>query len=235
MKRLIKLLVFSLLFILMLAPASYGYALPLAETYWFTNLGIGGASNINSYLDNMGYNGNIYCNSGAYYVRRTMDDDAVFAYVGHGYRTGGILLCTDSASYISAYNIVGDYDNYSLQYAFAGTTNKLKNIRLAYYGACWSDKYSPTYGQLTTYTTNTLGALSSIGFSDEVFDPVVSYFETKVFLYLDLGQTVSTAVGNAIIATKSYYGQELWNQSQVGSLQVRGNGDTRLEPAAYGN
>lgn len=181
----------------------------------------------------MGYNANIYKDSGAYYVRRTMDDDAVFAYVGHG--SPGYLFCTNSDYYLSAYNISSDPYNYSLQYAFYGTTNKLKNIRFAYYGACHSNVSSSIYGRLTYYTTNTLGALAAMGFNDYITHDVVSYFGGRLFAYLHSGHSVNSARLYASNDSINRFGTSYWNLSGVDTASITGDSNTRLRPAAYGN
>ncbi|MFZ7122006.1 MAG: hypothetical protein ACOWWH_13785 [Eubacteriaceae bacterium] len=223
----------SLIMLVSLFFMSSVFASPLAETYWFTNLGIGGASTIDSELDHMGYNGHIYCDTSATYVRRTMDDDAVFAYVGHG--LPGILNCNSSDYYLSAYNITSDTYNRSLQYAFANTSDKLSSIRFAYYGACYSNVYSSTYGRLTSYTTSNLDALAAMGFNDSIYNSVATYFEKRLFIYLDNGNTISASREYAAQDSISQFGLSTWNNSQVDTCSITGNQYVKLEPAAYGN
>lgn len=208
-------------------------AAPLSETYWYDDPGVGGAYTINYHLGKMGYDNNIYRGSGAYYVRSTMDQDAVLAYIGHG--LPGILWCTSSNYYLSAYNVPSDPYNYSLQGKFAGATNKLKNIRFAYYGACHSDEFSSIYGRLTTYSTYNLNARSALGFSDEIYHAVATYFEERLFAWLDTAISVQAARDNAINDCYIQFGVNHVYYSNVWTANITGSTTTKLEPAAYGH
>lgn len=212
---------------------SHVIAAPLSETYWYTDPGEGGAYTINWHLGKMGYDNRIFRGSGAYYVRSTMDQDAVLAYVGHG--NPGRLECTSSDEYLSAYNVPSDPYNYSLEYKFAGTTNKLKNIRFAYYGACHSDEYSPIYGRLTTYTTDILNARSALGFTGAISHDCATYFEERLFAWLDTGITVQSARDKALNDCYTKFGTTYVYYSNVWTANITGSVTTKLEPAAYGH
>jgi uncharacterized membrane protein len=121
-----------------------------------------------------------------------------------------------------------------LEYKFAGTTNKLKNIRFAYYGACYSDAYSSTYGRLTTYTTNTLNALTALGFYDAIDNTVATYFEERLFAWLDTTISVQAARDNALNDCYTRFGSTIVFYSNIWTANITGDVTTELEPAAYG-
>lgn len=75
-------------FMMVLTVTAVAYADPLSEIYWMSEtgdgVGPGGTEAMQTYLDIIGYDANRYQDTSAYYVRRTMDADVVFAIVTHG-------------------------------------------------------------------------------------------------------------------------------------------------------
>lgn len=201
---------------------------PLCEIYWMSSsdgVGPGGTSTIQTYLNDIGYNAKRYENTSAYYVRRTMDDDAVFVIVSHG--LPGRASCYGGTT-VSAYAVSSDDDNYSLAAAF--DPDDLEKIRFAYYGTCYSAATDSTYGKLTSYTIS-LGARSTLGFVEAVSDAHATYFEKRLFYHLKAGNNVNTSKNLALSDTYSYYG----DYGNVDSAQTLGYLSTKITPAAYGN
>lgn len=149
-----------------------------------------------------------------------MDSDKVFAIITHG--APGYVVCKDGETTMSANAVNSDPENYSLAAWFA--SNALSSMKFAYYGACNSADTSSTYGNLITYTTSTLGAKAALGFSESVYDPEATYFETKLFDYLDSGYSVNTSATYAATATYNYYG----SYGEVDSYVVAGTGSTTI-------
>lgn len=202
-----------------------------ARVYYFSNLGNGGSVSINSDLNSMGYSSSRYYNYAAQTIRNNMGDLAVFAYIGHG--LPGRLSCTGT-SQISAKSVSGESTNYSLQNYYANTTSKLKKNRLIYYGSCYSDDYDSTYGRLTTYSAGDLSARSVIGYSGSVNDVITTYFEERLFSYLNQTYTVQTAINLAKADTEAAYGTASFASSNVDTASVYGYGASYVKPARFG-
>lgn len=175
------------------------------EIFYFTysgSVGAGGSAAIESYLNNMGYSASRYANTHAYYVRRTMDNDKVFAIVSHG--MPGRVVCKDGVTTVSANAVSSDNNNYSLAACFS--SGAFSNMKFAYYGACRSANTSGTYGNLITYSTGTLGAASALGFSNDIYTNKAAWYEEKLFMYLNNGFSVLSANSLAQLSTYNQYG-----------------------------
>ena len=175
------------------------------EIFYFTYpgaVGPGGTATIQSCLTDLGYTANRYSDTHAYYVRRTMHQDKVFAIVSHG--APGLVVCRDGVTTMSASAVSSDDNNYSLA-AWFGSGN-LNGLLFAYYGGCETAVTSSTYGNLLNYTTDFLRASSALGFSKTVYDPYTGYYEGRLFEYLKSGYSVSSANILARSATYNKYG-----------------------------
>lgn len=183
-------------------------------------MGSGGSLTIESCLDNLGYTANRYANTDAYYVRRTMNNDKIFAIISHG--APGRVVCKNGITTVSANSVATDNNNYSLAACFG--SNAFNGMLFAYYGACQTAATDATYDNLLSYTTGTLGARSALGFQLSVNNSQATYFEAKLFEYLEDGNTVYTACGLARSATYTAYS----NYGNVDSAVVAGNPHTTI-------
>ena len=193
------------------------------EIFYFTytgSVGAGGTANIKGYLDDMGYTANRYANTRAYYVRRTMDEDKIFVIVAHG--LPGRVYCKNGETTISAKAVKDDDNNYSLAAGFS--QYGLLNMKLAYYGSCYSASTSGTYGNITTYTTSQMGAQCALGFTDSVASTQATYYESLLFYYLKNGSTVSNA--NSLCKTLTY--NKYGTYGNVDTALISGNEDTTI-------
>ena len=178
------------------------------EIYYFTypgSVGSGGSANIAASLSNMGYSAYRYADTHAYYVRRTMNNDKVFAIVSHG--LPGRLICQNGETTVSASSVSSDDNNYSLAAAFS--SGAFSNMLFAYYGACYTAQTDSTYGNLTTYTTNTLSAKCALGFTTYISNTCAPIYENVLFSYLEQGYSVSSAnvyAKQAVINSIGAYG-----------------------------
>ncbi len=224
MKRKTKIISLVLAISLLLGMATTAYAASgTCEVFYFTyqdSVGEGGSASIQSCLSNLGYTANRYANTHAYYVRRTMNSDKVFAIVSHG--APGRVVCKDGVTTMSASAVSSDSSNYSLAAWFG--SNDLKGMKFAYYGACSSAATDSTYGNLITYTTDTLGASCALGFTKTVYDPQVAYYEAQLFGYLQSGNSVSSANVLARAATYSQYK----SYGNVDSALISGDSTTKI-------
>lgn len=213
-------LVLSMVF-LSVAPA---YAASgTCEVFYFTyagSVGAGGSEAIHSYLTELGYSSYRYADVHAYYVRRTMNQDKVFAIVSHG--VPGRVVCKDGVTTMSAYAVDEDDNNYSLA-AWFGSGN-LNGMLFAYYGGCQTALTDEKYGNLLSYTTDFLGASSAIGFSKSVYNSYATYYEEKLFQHLKRGYDVNTSNTLARAATYSKYG----GYGNVDSAVIAGNVNTYI-------
>ena len=191
------------------------------EVFYFNECGVGpgGTASIQSSLQNMGYTANRYADTHAYYVRRTMHQDKVFAVVTHG--APGLIACGEDTT-MSAKAVSSDDANYSLAAWFG--EDSLQGLSFAYYGACESALTDTTYGNLLTYTTGLLGAKCALGFSEVVWDPYVTYYETKLFSYLGNGYSVNLSNILARSATYNTYG----TYGEVDSAVISGDSSTKI-------
>jgi hypothetical protein len=217
---------------LLLSSVTFVRAEPIypAYVFYFTNLGIGGTETIYKDLTAMGYTAFLEKDWNAKQILEIMDQCAVFVYVGHG--SPGILSCTGTQQ-ISALTVPDNDMFYSLQAQFSNTETKLSKVRLVYYGSCFSDSDSQTYGRLTTYTANSLRATAVIGFSGSVSNQVASHFEAVLFDRLLAGYDVQTAVHLAKADAQAHF-QDKYATSNVDTAAVYGNGNVVINPAAFG-
>lgn len=178
----ILLIIILVILVLIISVPGIIYALPnppWAEMYSYSDPGYGDDSYIKQYLLDMGYDTRWYQNTHAYYVRRTMYQDAVFHIHTHGGSGGGYVAC-GSGTQISAKSVPSQDNNYSLEARYGGTTDKLKYTRLTYWAACHSAEYNSTYGDLDNYCYYTLGVDSTVAFWGLRVQPYCTYFD-KVF------------------------------------------------------
>lgn len=196
----------------------------LAEIYWFSasgsGVGAGGSARIQEELSSIGYTAKRYSDIHAYYVRRTMNNDKIFANVSHG--LAGRIIC-DGKTTVSAKAVSSDNNNYSLA-AFFGKDD-FNGMKFAYLGSCYSAKTDATYGNLPSYITGTLGAKSALGFKESVNHECATYFEKKLFINLADGKTVSQSASLAKNATYSQYG----TYGKVDSYTIYGTSDTKIK------
>ncbi|MBQ2857417.1 MAG: hypothetical protein IJE78_09915 [Bacteroidaceae bacterium] len=192
------------------------------EVFYFNECGVGpgGTASIQSSLQNMGYTANRYADTHAYYVRRTMHQDKVFAIVTHG--SPGRVYCGENTT-MSAAAVSNDDANYSLAAWFG--RDSLQGVSFVYYGACQSANTDSSYGNLLTYTTTgLLGAKSALGFTENVWDPHTAYYEGKLFSYLGNGYSVNLSNILARSATYNYYG----SYGEVDSAVISGDSSTKI-------
>ena len=205
---------------------------PLAESYYITSdPGVGPCNSIYSYLNSSGYNAYLYHDRTAYQVRSTMQNDAVFTIWGHA--RAGLIRCYSDTFLTARINYNHD-EYYSLESAFAGTSNKLYKIRFAYFAGCKTgntDATNTNLGNLITYTTSTLGAKCALGFGESIGIPSQAKYGAKLFERLYAGDTVLTATAKAAAYTLQEQGAYNGHNSHLYS----GNGNITLIPAAYGN
>lgn len=225
-KYIVTILAVLMLFSAMLIPSAFAASKPLAEIYWISTsnggVGPGGSASIQSYLNDMTYNAKRYANTRAYYIRRTMNDDVVFAVVSHG-APGRIYGANNpNAQTVSAKIVKNDDDNFSLQAKFS--SGAFSNMKFAYYGACQTARTSSTYGNLLTYTTSTLGAKSALGFYNNVLNTTATYYEEQLFKRFSWGYTVYNADYYAKLATYNNYGYH----GEVDSAIPYGSSSTTL-------
>ncbi|MBA7484647.1 hypothetical protein ES707_20177 [subsurface metagenome] len=225
-RALLRALLFILVvFIMIFTVTGVVYASPLSEIYWMSasgaGVGPGGTAAIQTYLNNVGYNAKRYQDTSAYYVRRTMNNDVVFAIVTHG--NPGRVYCNGGTT-VSANIVLNDDDNYSLEARFG--SGDFNGMKFAYYGACYTARTDSTYGNLLQYTTATLGAKSALGFYNAVSDAHATYFETKLFYKLCQGSTLANARSYALTATYDKYG----SYGEVNSSRIYGNSSTTIYP-----
>lgn len=224
MKQVRKIIALLIAVCLVVGCSSQAFAASGTTEIFFFNyqgsVGEGGTAQIKSSLNSLGYTTNRYVNVHAYYVRRTMNEDKVFAIVSHG--APGRVVCKDGSTTMSASAVNSDNNNYSLAAWF--NSGALSGMKFAYYGACQTARTSATYGNLLTYTTGTLGASCALGFYDSVSSAKATYYEGKLFQYLASGYTVARANNMAHVATYNAYG----SYGAVDSAQITGNSNTRI-------
>lgn len=225
MKRKSKIFSLVLAIGLLLGITSTVYAASgTCEVFYFTytnSVGEGGSASIQSSLSNLGYTANRYADTHAFYVRRTMNNDKVFAIVSHG--APGRVVCKDGATTMSAKAVSSDSDNYSLA-AYFGSKD-FNGMKFAYYGACKTALTDSTYGNLITYTTDTLGASCALGFTENVSNKQATYYETQLFKYLESGNSVADANTLACSATYSKYK----DFGHVNSASISGDSTTKIK------
>lgn len=234
--RLPKVLSIILLIIMVLIVVMPGviYALPSppwAEMYYYDNPGPGYENDIKQYLLNMGYDARLYKNTHAYYVRRTMYQDAVFYLHAHGAPGRMILRFDPNGTQISAKSVPSQDYNYSLEARYGSTTDKLKYTRSTYWAGCHTAEYSSTYGDLDNYCYYTLGVDSTVAFWGARGHTSGSYFDKIFYYYAKQNNTVSASLLLAEYVTKNQYPQ--WPKEGHYDYRYYG-GSIRLIPASYG-
>jgi len=237
--KIFKVLLMSIILIIGVSQLVYAAGLPdppWSECYWFNDPGVGTTYDINHFLHYVGYDARVYGNLYAYLVRRTMYKDAVFYVSAHGVKTGGRVRCgylNGHKTYISAKSIPWDDYNYSLEAAFANTTDKLKWCRLVYWSACRSARNSSTYGDLNDYSAITLGADSSVGFRDDLGIAHSATFDKRCFdcLIYNGGNKIK----NSCETAKNYTYKVHGSYGGVDSYEIRGYTTGKILPVGYGD
>jgi len=210
------------------------YALPSppwAEMYSYDAVDCSEDPYIKQYLLDMGYDARWYMNTTAYYVRRTMYQDAVFHIHTHGWLHGGRVQCA-SGTQISAKSVPSQNYNYSLEARYGSSTDKLKYTRLTYWAACHSAEYSSTYGDLDNYCYYTLGVDSTVAFYQLRYSPYCIYFDKRFYYWAKQGYTIQAALQNAQADTT-----DRWpSVPKTNNYDWRCFGGTGkyLRPASYG-
>lgn len=236
-KKIKKLPVFILTIVLLLSLCGTALADPLAELYWQTDPGQDQTDEARDYLDLAGYDANIYGNTSAYYVRRTMDDDAVCLVYGHGFAIYGSTtnygggMRSQNGTYVTAESSSYSWA-YSLQAKFANTSNKLDDVRFMFFDGCNTGHTNPHYfGNLVTYARG-LWADCVLGFDDIIYrGPNMVFVETLFDDTCTNNRTIATGAANALwdayYAYGNFYGLNTWVWA--------GSNNILIEPAAYGN
>lgn len=193
------------------------------------------ASNIHNSLSSHGYySGSYYVNNQASIVQNNIGNDAIFYINSHG--DAGLICCPYSnngswtMTYLSA-NSTPDNMAYSLQNKYANTTDKLKRVRFAYFGACHSANTSSIYGNLLNMASS-LGVDCSLGFTGTITTNRHIYFSERLITYygMDPNNTVSACAASSSADTFNAYG----DFGGVNTYSIVGNGSIKLVPAAYG-
>lgn len=228
--KILLIIVSTILALIILVPGII-YALPSppwAEMYSYSDPGYGEDSYIKQYLLDMGYDARWYQNTHAYYVRRTMYQDAVFHIHTHG--APGVVLC-GSGTQISAKSVSSQDYNYSLEARYGSTTDKLKYTRLTYWAACHTAEYNSTYGDLDNYCYYTLGVDSTVAFWGPRGHTTGSYFDKMFYYCAKQNNTIQAALLLAEYATKNQWP----DIPKEGHYDYRYyGGSIKLIPASYG-
>ena|SRR4030042_204169 len=233
--RLFKVLsiIMSIVIALIILVPGIIYALPSppwAEMYSYDTVDCSEDPYIKQYLLNMGYDTRWYMNTTAYYVRRTMYQDAVFHIHTHGWINGGRVQCV-SGTQLSAKSVPSQDYNYSLQATYGNSTDKLKYTRLTYWAACHSAEYSSTYGDLDNYCYYTLGVDSTVAFWGVRKSPYAIYFDKMFYYCAKQDNNVAASLLLAEYATK----QKWPDKPKEGHYDYRYyGGSIKLKPASYG-
>lgn len=188
------------------------------RVFQYSNLGTGGSEEVHMSLSDLGFTSDILVDLPASRLRTQLATLDSFVYIGHG--MPGVLICTADEK-LSAKSVPNEPNNYSLEAYYGTSTEKLQNIKLAYFGCCHSDEESALYGRLTTYVTETLGATTSIGFTGSVYDEESTFYETRFFYYLSQGKEVQCASDCALGDLQALY-YETYYLCNVSSVKVYG-------------
>lgn len=244
-------------FVCIFGQVSEAAASPLAELYFYQHPAIGGLSSIDTTtyklatrnaISNAGYNCYAYTNvpAGPKYsssVIRTLADDAVFFLHAHG--GPGKAICVDNYNTITRVtaNISSADENYSLEYNFQSTTDKLKRVRIMYWMGCNTFNTSSSLGNLCSKSA-TLGADCVIGHNAQIYKNYTNYYMYRVAYYGNTGVDIATALVRAKTSTLSHFGCSLSDTGSncyktVNSVRVTGASAApslvSFRPAGYGN
>lgn len=189
----------------------------------------------------MGYNAKDYVNVQAGpkdkgSIMRTLGD-AIFTVFGHANK--GRVVCFDNNNKLTriAANGTSPSNNYSLEYNYENTTNKLKKMRFAHYAGCHTYGTDSTYGNLTTKSYNCLVDVV-VTHRDYFYATPGTYFSYLIFYYgrtQSSSTTIKSNVESAVSYALSYYGN---NAQAIETLNVHiGGRDTssKFKPASYGS
>lgn len=170
-------------------------------------------------------------------VIRTLDDDALFTIFGHANK-GRIIAFDSSYNYtrLSA-NAVSDSNNYSLEYYFGSTNNKLKQMRFAHFSGCRTYGNDSTYGDLTSRCTS-LGVDVVLTHVERMYPTPGTYFDYLIYYYGNYNSS-GTSIYSCITSAKNYTRTSYNNSSNaVETTNINiGGADTAsaFKPASYGS
>ncbi len=220
---------------------------PLSEIYFYNHGEVGGLSTLDTTtyksqteaeIDSAGYDCKSYTNVAAgpkssSSVIRTLGNDAVFHINCHAGPGRMATVKNNTITRLSA-KAVSDDSVYSLAYNFDNTTNKLKNIRLAYWSGCNTYGTSSTYGSLNEKSIN-LGVDAAVTHTDNTYASRSTYFAYLFFWYLNRD---SATVSAALASAKAYALAQFNNDDYITKTvktNVAGSSSTKIKPAAYGS
>lgn len=230
---------------------------PLAELYFYQHGAVGGLTSMDTTtymsatrnnISSAGYNAYAYINVPAgpkwsASVVRTLSDDAVFFIHAHG--GPGKIVCVDdyySITRVTA-NISASDENYSLEYNFQNTTDKLKYVRIMYWMGCNTFNTDSSLGNLCTKSVS-LGADCVIGHNSQIYKSYTNYYMYRFAYYGGTGATVATALAQAKTSTLSFFGYPSSDTGSycaqtVNSVRITGANSipslVKFKPAGYGN
>lgn len=240
LKKRKKLLISILSIILLFSMIWTAYANPLSELYTQDapdGVGVGPMVGVGIRLNQGGYDSHLYNNTTAYYVRRTMHQDAIFHCYSHGLAfypgnagdLGGGMQCENN-TWLTAES--SSYNNaYSLEAKFANTSYKLKDCRFAFFDGCDTGATSSRFGNIVSYAHNTLYADVALGFDETIYvAPNQVFCDTFYEESLINGKTISLSTALAIDEVTNSWSGGMGMCSWVFS----GNTNIYLIPASYG-
>lgn len=172
---------------------------------------------IHSSLDNNGYYNQYYfSNNNATAVANSIGNDAIFYINSHG--GAGLVCCPyyDSGSsswkmtLLTGTNTKSESIAVALQTKYGSTTDKLKKVRFAYFGSCYSAKTASTtdgWGNLLDTVTG-LGVDCALGFTGTITVSKEGYFAKRLITYygMDPNNTVSACAASSKADTYNKYG-----------------------------
>jgi len=216
-------------------PAS---AVPLSESYGYNYNGWDSWTPINNLTDGinksigeMGYDAKKWYRTSAYYVRRTMGQDAIFLIMNHA--NSGFVACENAGTvtYLSANSTPLSYA-YSLQNKFQGTT-ELYDLRFAAFVGCntaLTDTTGNGFGNLRDMASS-LGVDTVMAFTNTIDYNQANFFMKRFYAYANNGMTINDAYYAALNECTGIW-HELEDVAKYASLL--GYPQDTLDPAAYG-
>ncbi len=192
-------------------------------------------------LSSINYNAYATTNSNYLSAFNNFKDDAVFFFIGHGFRSqqipglehrGGAITFWDGNQYtlIAAQNN-GYWPTYEPSKYITNYTTELKDVLLVVYAACYTGRTHYNLGNLVDKTFNYGGADYVIGFTDEVNESHIKYWADR-FWYRCTYQRIKDANEGAkvevVLKESDYGGVNLQN------LKYRLTYTEYIYPARYG-
>jgi len=191
------------------------------------------AYNASNHQDMCSYEGDAYLNSSATPAWTRMADDAIFSFIGHGSRDGGVLCFWNGTNS----SILAEYRGYvpedQTDYRFLSSySDELNDLLLTTYITCNSAKENEYVGNLTNMSYQK-GMDTTLGFTTEIGQPQAKDFSWKYWYNLAIyNWTVSTSADSA-----KYYAA-VWNWGNFSGIQnyvIVGNPQLTIKPARYGS